>query len=269
MPDSLVALRTALADAWLGDTHEARQVFGSGEAAKVFDKRLIDLLLGLGQGVVTDPSSISGEDIAGLLREISATSQAERIAFIQAVKSYMANTFVASPVSFGSYVTSAFKSLTNATQKTLSQQIIQNPIQLSKIGPATFALSGHIVFNHDPSDVIPGSPGLSRFYSSFTFPDDGIASDLYARSLGDDHHCSSGFSGFVGSASGSSIVIGRSWFTIFKQDDILYVNVNCNNLSVNPAYSPLVSGSNLVPMPITIPPVFSFSGVINTRNEVN
>lgn len=86
MPDSLVALRTALADAWLGDTHAARQVFGSGEAAKVFDKRLIDLLLGLGQGVVTDPSSISGEDLAGLLREISATSQAERIAFIQAIK---------------------------------------------------------------------------------------------------------------------------------------------------------------------------------------
>lgn len=86
MPDSLVALRTALADAWLGDTHAAREVFGSGEAAKVFDKRLIDLLLGLGQGVVTDPSSISGEDLAGLLREISATSQAERIAFIQAIK---------------------------------------------------------------------------------------------------------------------------------------------------------------------------------------
>lgn len=83
--DELVALRTALASAWMGDTHEARAVFGSGEAAKVFDQRLINLLLGLGQGPSLDADSVSGSDLAGLLREIAAT-QADRLAWVQALK---------------------------------------------------------------------------------------------------------------------------------------------------------------------------------------
>lgn len=86
MPDSLVALRTALADAWLGDTHAARAIFGSGEAAKVFDQRLIDLLVGLGVAPTLDANSIYGADLAGLMREIHPTSQADRLAFIQAIK---------------------------------------------------------------------------------------------------------------------------------------------------------------------------------------
>lgn len=80
--------RQALGEAFIGDTALAKNLFASPQT---LDQRLLSLLQGLGQLDETLLSSaISGNDLAGLLREIHGTSQAARTAWIQSVKDVVA-----------------------------------------------------------------------------------------------------------------------------------------------------------------------------------
>ena len=88
MPETLVPIRNALAEAYMGDTKVALPLFGS---PATFDQRVIEMLTGLGQHVdVRQPSAISTADIAEFLRSIHADNNAERIAWIQAIKDFVA-----------------------------------------------------------------------------------------------------------------------------------------------------------------------------------
>lgn len=75
-------IRTALSEAYMGDTALASSVFGTGEDAKVFDQRLLDLLqgLGLGPSYLTDPTT--GAVIREFVKAFGPT-QAARVAAVQ------------------------------------------------------------------------------------------------------------------------------------------------------------------------------------------
>ncbi len=76
-----VAIRTALADAYLGDTKVAKTLFAD---PATFDQRLVALLDGLGQADETVlPGAISGDDLKAFLAAFHATSNAQRIAKVQ------------------------------------------------------------------------------------------------------------------------------------------------------------------------------------------
>lgn len=262
MPDSLVALRTALADAWLGDTHEARAVFGSGEAAKVFDKRLIDLLLGLGQGATTDPASISGADIAGLLREISAISQADRIAFIQAIKNYMANTFVASSPLSGIFLGGRFYTSGGVVAKTFVGALDTSVVSVSKVGPDSFAFSGAFDFDFPGSDTGTDAlnylGNLAYFEAYVNFPLSGIFSDFASRVGASLLPASAGFGTRASKSSGSRI---NTPFAVLDYSTAPILTVRCPNLNV--AYiNPDFGGPNG-----TVPPSFQFNCVANLVSE--
>jgi len=71
MPETLVPLRNALAEAYMGDTKLARPLFGS---PATFDQRVIEMLTGLGQHVdVPASESITTEEIRLLLRLLGAS----------------------------------------------------------------------------------------------------------------------------------------------------------------------------------------------------
>lgn len=76
-----VAIRTALAEAYLGDTKVAKTLFAD---PATFDQRLVALLDGLGQADETIlPGAISGDDLKAFLATFHATSNTDRIAKVQ------------------------------------------------------------------------------------------------------------------------------------------------------------------------------------------
>lgn len=71
MPETLVPIRNALAEAYMGDTKLALPLFGS---PATFDQRVIEMLMGLGQHVdVPASESITTEEIRLLLRLLGAS----------------------------------------------------------------------------------------------------------------------------------------------------------------------------------------------------
>lgn len=259
MPDSLVALRTALSEAWMGDTAAASAIFGSGEAAKVFDQRILDLLLGLGQGPATDASSISGPDLASLLREISATSQAERIAFIQAIKTYMANTFIASAPLSGAFVGGRFYTGSGAVAKYLIGSLETSFVSVSKVGPDSFAFSG--VFDFDfsgDSNALNYLGNIAYFEAYINFPLSGIFNDFASRIGSAIVPASAGFGVRNLRNEGNRI---NSPFAFLDYSTAPVLTVKCPNLNV--AYiNPDFGGPNG-----SVPPSFQFNCVANILSE--
>ena len=102
MPETLVPLRNALAEAYMGDTKVVKDLFSSHET---YDQRMVEILTGLGQHVdVRQPSAISTADIAECLRALSAENQAYRVALMNFFARSFATT--AGQVSFGTAVIS-------------------------------------------------------------------------------------------------------------------------------------------------------------------
>lgn len=102
MPETLVPIRNALAEAYMGDTKLALPLFGS---PATFDQRVIEMLTGLGQHVdVRQPSAISTADIAECLRALNAENQAYRVALMNFFARSFATT--AGQVSFATAVIS-------------------------------------------------------------------------------------------------------------------------------------------------------------------
>ena len=79
MPDpTFTPIRSALADAYLGDTKLARSMFSSDPT--LFDQRLLSLLSGLGQGVPSPlPSAISGDDLKAAMAALDPADNGRRI----------------------------------------------------------------------------------------------------------------------------------------------------------------------------------------------
>ena len=130
--------RQALAEAFLGDTMLAKALFASPQT---FDQRILSLLQGLGQlDEVLLANAISGNDLAGLLREIAPTDQAARIAWIQSVKSFMLNDYHSE---YGTFVSAG--SLTHRLYK------------LASINPTTLT----------SLDIVSGLPSIFLFSNAF------------------------------------------------------------------------------------------------------
>lgn len=88
-----VAIRTALADAYLGDTKVAKTLFAD---PATFDQRLVALLDGLGQADETVlPGAISGDDLKAFLAAFG-TTQVSRLAEVARLR----NPFVPSSGTF-------------------------------------------------------------------------------------------------------------------------------------------------------------------------
>lgn len=102
MPETLVPLRNALAEAYMGDTKLALPLFGS---PATFDQRVIEMLTGLGQHVdVRQPSAISTADIAECLRALNAENQVYRAALMAALSRSFYGKIPTSSISFFSEI---------------------------------------------------------------------------------------------------------------------------------------------------------------------
>ena len=81
MAETLVPIRNALADAYMGDTKLALPLFGS---PATFDQRVIEMLTGLGQNVdVPTSGAITTEQISAFLHAFHGADNAARIAIVQ------------------------------------------------------------------------------------------------------------------------------------------------------------------------------------------
>ena len=84
---TLVPIREALAEAYLGDTKVAKLLFSD---PSTFDQRLVSLLQGLGQDIETPlPSAITTEDIAAVMRALDPLDNAKRVNILN----YLLNAF--------------------------------------------------------------------------------------------------------------------------------------------------------------------------------
>lgn len=91
MPETLVPLRNALAEAYMGDTKVVKDLFSSHET---YDQRMVEILTGLGQHVdVRQPSAISTADIKALMAVLHATSNSDRIARLTDLLSRNSSTY--------------------------------------------------------------------------------------------------------------------------------------------------------------------------------
>ena len=85
MAETLVPLRNALAEAYMGDTKVVKDLFSSHET---FDQRIVEILTGLGQHVDTPlPSAISGDDLKAVMAALDAQDNSNRVSIINSLKS--------------------------------------------------------------------------------------------------------------------------------------------------------------------------------------
>lgn len=102
MPETLVPLRNALAEAYMGDTKVVKDLFSSHET---YDQRMVEILTGLGQHVdVRQPSAISTADIAECLRALNAENQVYRAALMAALSRSFYGKIPTSSISFFSEI---------------------------------------------------------------------------------------------------------------------------------------------------------------------
>lgn len=102
MPETLVPLRNALAEAYMGDTKVVKDLFSSHET---YDQRMVEILTGLGQHVdVRQPSAISTADIAECLRALNAENQVYRAALMAALSRSFYGKIPTSSISFFSKI---------------------------------------------------------------------------------------------------------------------------------------------------------------------
>ena len=87
MAETLVPLRNALAEAYMGDTKVVKDLFSSHET---FDQRIVEILTGLGQHVdVRQPSAISTEQIRQFMAAFHGSDNAQRIALVEELKAFL------------------------------------------------------------------------------------------------------------------------------------------------------------------------------------
>lgn len=93
-----VAIRTALAEAYLGDTKVAKTLFAD---PATFDQRLVALLDGLGQADETVlPGAISGDDLKAIMGALHPTDNAQRLAWIASMNSFKAASVLSDSATF-------------------------------------------------------------------------------------------------------------------------------------------------------------------------
>lgn len=145
MPDTLTPIQTALAEAFMGNTQSAKDLFPG--SPQTFDARLIALLQGLGQLDETIlPGAISGEDVAEFLRAFDATNQAQRLLEIARLR----NNFI----SWG--VQKSFSALAGEASLAVSQpdsfaSVAAADLSMSIVSPCLAIISGKMAF----ADSVP------------------------------------------------------------------------------------------------------------------
>lgn len=102
MAETLVPIRNALAETYMGDTKVVKDLFSSHET---YDQRMVEILTGLGQHVdVRQPSAISTADIAECLRALNAENQVYRAALMAALSRSFYGKIPTSSISFFSNI---------------------------------------------------------------------------------------------------------------------------------------------------------------------
>lgn len=174
MADSLTPIQTALAEAFMGNTQAAKDFFSA--SPQTFDARLIALLQGLGQLDETLlAGAIAGSDLAGLLREIHATDQAARLAWIQSVKNYLLDPHRVATGSIDNPTTMEMRVAGGVDGSTDTMTIPVGAFGFGtiKVSEQRAAVGSLFHFNissslHDSPDI-PGGVNREEYYFSFSF----------------------------------------------------------------------------------------------------